>query len=132
MIHMPHVDSCVIKEKKVSSNFPASAVRVTEMFRERFTRHHLPRSFIYFFKRISVKVSEYFPPLLFAFMPLALQWFGSGCTAHIFHCNSLCQRSDLPFRIRALIMCGRSCCIRSKLFVVRSDCYSSPLCNILK
>lgn len=36
------------------------------------------------------------------------------------------------FHIRTLIMCERSRCISSKLFVVRSDCYSLQLCNILE
>lgn len=119
IIHMPHVDSCVIK--KVSSDFCALAARVREMFQEGFIRHHLLLSFIHFFKQKRTKASGILPSI----MPLALQSPGSSNTTHTFHCESLHQLFDPPFHISTPIVCERSCCIRSKLFVVRSDCYSS-------
>lgn len=117
------------KKKKVSSNFCALAVRVREMFEERLMRHHLLPSFIYFFKQMSVKASEYFPPLLCVLCSaIVWQWRYSP-----YFPLQLSVSAFWPsFHIRALVMCGRSCCSRSKLFVVRSDCYSSPLCNILE
>lgn len=68
------------------------------------------------------------PLLSVASVALSPPPFGDGRRSP--ESEALCQLFGPRFG--AFIVCGRSCCIRSKLFVVRSDCYSSLLCNILK
>lgn len=126
-LHMPHVDSCVIK--KMSSNVCALVARVREMFQERFMRHHLLHSIIYFIKQMC-QVCQNISPLSFAFMPHALQSSGSVNTTHIFHSNSVSAFWP-SFHIRAIYHVWELL-LHQEQTVVRSDCYSSQLCNILE
>lgn len=97
MIHMPHIDSCVIK--KCHQMFGALAARVREMFQERFVHHHLLRSFYLLLQTDKCQKCQntFLLSSPLAFMPLALQSSGSGNITHVFHSNSLCQLYDLPF-----------------------------------
>lgn len=96
MIHMSHVASCVVK-KKCHQIFGALAARVKEMFKERFMRHHLLHSFIYFFKQISVKVSEDFPPLLCIHATCSAVIRQRQCNPYFPLQLSVCQLFNLPF-----------------------------------
>lgn len=87
MIHMPHVDLCVIK-KSVIKFFCLGCEVKRNVWRE----VHAPPSASLFYIRPQTDKCESVRILSsFAFMPLALQSFGNGNTTHIFHFNSLCQ-----------------------------------------